>query len=129
VPSARVYHAHSATSREGSSAKRYRLARNTIWTIAKNYPWPLVLLYLPAILAYQILATAYTLLVRRESDALGGRIAALRALPLLARKRKAVQARKVISSREMLSRMSPIENPLRVLRRFLHLGRIPTGVN
>ena len=127
VPTARVYHAHSGTSREGSPEKRYFLARNTVWTIAKNYPWPHILAYAPAIVAYQLLALTYGVLSGREFSPLKGRLAALRALPSVMRKRRAVQALRAVSSAEILSHMHPIENPLRVARRYRHL-RPPTTV-
>ena len=38
APEAVVAHAHSGTLGEGSPLKRYLLARNKIWTIAKNMP-------------------------------------------------------------------------------------------
>jgi GT2 family glycosyltransferase len=127
VPTARVYHAHSGTGKEGSPRKRYLLGRNTVWTIAKNYPWPHILTYSPAIVAYQLLALVYGLFTGREISPLRGRLAALRAMPSVMRKRRAVQALRTVSSAEMLSRLNPIENPLRVARRYRHLQRPPTG--
>jgi len=123
VPTARVYHTHSATGGEGSPFKLRLLGRNTVWTIVKNYPWPHCLIYSPVILAYQVLAVIYTLTLRRELNPLKGRLDALRGLRSLLKKRKAVQARRVISSREMLAQLTPLENPREVFARYRHLRR------
>ena len=127
VPTARVYHAHSATAGEGSPVKNRLKGRNTLWTIAKNYPWPDWLCYLPAILFYDLAAVAYTLVVQRDVNPLRGRLQALRGLRSLMLKRRAVQALRVIPSRVMLSRLEPIESPLRVLRRYRHLSDMGVG--
>ena len=127
VPTALVYHAHSATAGEGSPFKNRLKGRNTLWTIAKNYPWPHWLCYLPAILFYDLAAVAYTLVVRRDVNPLRGRLEALRELRSLMLKRRAVQALRVVPSRVMLSRLEPIESPLRVLRRYRHLRKMGLG--
>ena len=127
VPQARVYHVASATSGEGSAFKNTLLGRNKVWTIIKNYPCPYLLLYLPLILFFDLSAVLYALLWQRDASALRGRIAALGRLRHFLGKRREVQSRRVISPREMLSRMKPLESPLRVLRRYRHLGGLSAG--
>ena len=61
VPTARVRHRGSATSGRGSALKRYYLARNKPWTIARNYPSPYLPLLLPAIFLADLAAAAYAL--------------------------------------------------------------------
>ena len=77
VPGARVYHLHSATSRQGSPFKRYHLVRNKVWTTLKNYPAPALWLNLPTILFYDLMADLYRLIRERSASPLRGRLAAL----------------------------------------------------
>lgn len=86
VPAARVYHAHSASLGEGSSLKNYLKARNKVWLIAKNYPWPQVARWAPLIL----LADAATVVFACSQGnwaALRGRVRAVGGLPAALRKR------------------------------------------
>ena len=122
VPRARVYHAHSASSGEGSRFKSLLLGRNKAWVIIKNYPNPYLLLYLPVVLFFDISAIAYALLCRRDIASLRGRVAALRRLRHFLGKRQAVQSRRAISRREMLCIMDPVQNPFRVSLRYRHLA-------
>ncbi|MBC8492508.1 MAG: glycosyltransferase family 2 protein [Chloroflexi bacterium] len=91
VPSAVAYHVHSATGGVGSPFKNYLLGRNKIWTIVKNYPSPQLFCYLPLIVACDLAAVAYGLLVRGDISPLRGRLAALGALPAAWQKRRAIQ--------------------------------------
>jgi GT2 family glycosyltransferase len=122
VPHARVYHIHSATSRDASPFKSYHLARNKIWTIVKNYPSPQFWYYLPLIALYDAAAVVYALLARRDLAALRGRLAALRDLSDIVRKRQAVQARRRAPFDFLQAAMHPLENPLAVRRRYDHLA-------
>jgi GT2 family glycosyltransferase len=119
VPTARVYHAHSATSRQGSSFKRYLLSRNEIWTIVKNYPTPDLWLYLPEILFYDLLSAAYRIILERSWSPLLGRLAALRQLRPMLRQRRIIQKRRQASSREMRQLMAPSPHLFQVTWRRL----------
>jgi len=92
-PRAIVYHVHSATGGEGPSKNRL-LGRNKVWTIVKNYPSPHVLLFLPLILLYDWAAIWYTL-SRGDVSAVEGRLAALRLLPKMLRKRTEIQKKRI----------------------------------
>jgi GT2 family glycosyltransferase len=119
VPNAVVYHHHSATAKEGSYFKNYLLGRNKIWLLAKNYPMPYLLKYLPIIVLYDWGTLPYSLVVRGDWSAINGRLAALRDIRKLWRKRRATQA----STRDFswVNLMQPVESPWRVLRRYRHL--------
>jgi GT2 family glycosyltransferase len=121
VPSARVYHVHSATGQEGSPLKNRLLGRNKCWTIVKNYPWPQWLAYAPLILAYDLLAMAWGLVSRRDWSVAAGRLEALRALPAVLRKRRAIQASTGYSARLAFAMLSSVEPPWSVQRRYRHL--------
>jgi hypothetical protein len=121
VPRSRVYHIYSATAKEGSAFKNFLLGRNKVWTIVKNYPGPHFWLYLPVILIYDLSSIPYSLIARGDTAALRGRLAALRSLPAAWRKRRAIQARRRVSFKELATHMSPLEHPLALLRRYRHL--------
>jgi hypothetical protein len=122
-PAARVYHVHAGAGTEGSPFKSYHLARNRIWAILKNYPWPQLLCYLPAILFYDLCAVSYSLLARRDVHALRGRLAGYLSWPRLRSKRAQAQARRAASWAELARWMSPLASPRAVQRRFAHLAR------
>jgi hypothetical protein len=121
VPQARVYHHHSATAGAGSAFKRRLLGRNKAWLILKNYPTPALLRYLPAILVYDWIAVAYTLLVQRDLSALQGRLEGLRRWPHVLRQRRRVQTLRTRTSAATVQRLEPLVPPWRVWRRFAHL--------
>nr|MBC7244961.1 glycosyltransferase family 2 protein [Chloroflexota bacterium] len=120
VPSARVYHVHSATGREGSPLKNYLLGRNKWWTIIKNYPWPYWLWHSPLILAYDLMAAAYGMVINRDPHGLQGRLAALQSLPATLHKRRAIQSCPGYSALRAFSCLSSLDFPTKVLQRFKH---------
>jgi len=121
VPSARVYHIHSATGQGDSSFKDYLLARNKALMIIKNYPWPYWLAYSLAILAYDAIAIAYRVATKRNFHSLYGKLAALKSLPAALRKRRAIQSSPSYSAWLAFACLSPIDSPVQVWRRFTHL--------
>ena len=120
VPQAVVYHAHSATIKEGSPFKTRLLGRNKYWLLGKAYPLPYLLFYSPVILFYDLLGLAYALITGRGLDALRGRIEAWRQLRILLSKRRQVVRR--VSAREMMGRLHPVESPVRLFRRYLNIA-------
>lgn len=122
APGAIVYHVHSATAREGSYFKNRLLGRNKIWTLCKNYPFPPLLWYAPLVLAYDLMAVMYAIAAGRGRGAVQGRISALAEIPRMLTKRRQIVRR--ISSRTMMARLQPVENPLAVLRRYAHIRTV-----
>ncbi len=121
APGARVYHAHSATIKEGSPFKTRLLARNKLWMIAKSYPMPHLMAYLPLILLYEALSLGYALVNGRGLTAIKGRLEALRGLPqILAKRRKMVRK---ISAKTMMAKLHPAENPLNLWRQYISLAK------
>lgn len=116
VPHARVYHHHSATAQEGSPFKNRQLGRNKVWLIAKNYPMPYLLAYLPVILGFDVAAVGYALLTRREWSALQGRLDGLRGLGKMFGKRQPTHW----GSNAWRS-LAPITTPRRIMQRYQHL--------
>jgi len=117
VPQAVVYHVHSATGQEGSHFKNYHLGRNKIWLLCKDYP--LLLWYVLLVLAYDLMSVGYAIAAGRGPGAVQGRIQALGGVPRMFAKRRQIVRR--ISSRAMIDRLHPVENPLTVLRRYAHV--------
>ena len=127
VPTARVYHVHSATAVEGSPFKNRLLGRNKVWLIAKNYPMPRLLLYLPLILLYDGAAVLYTLIMRKDTSSLLGRLEGLARLPAMWRKRRAIQAMHRAAPDRACPwhrYLSPLVPPWRVADRYKHLPRV-----
>lgn len=123
VPTARVYHVHSATAVEGSPFKNRLLGRNKVWTIAKNYPASRLLLYLPLILLYDLAAVLFTLVVRRDVSSLLGRLEGLRGLRSRWSQRRAVQTlRRESRGWPWHHYLSPLAPPWRVPARYEHLS-------
>jgi GT2 family glycosyltransferase len=91
VPTAVVYHLHSATSGLGSPFKRYLLTRNRIWTVLKNYPSPEIWRDLPKLLLYDLAATLYRVRMEKNLSPLQGRVAALRQLRRVLKQRRKIQ--------------------------------------
>lgn len=120
VPTARVYHVHSATSRQGSPFKRFLLSRNEVWTILKNYPSPDLWLRFPEILFYDLLSATYRMILERSWSPVLGRLAALRQLRAMLHQRRIIQSRRRVSSRELVDLMSPSSHLFQVTRRRLN---------
>lgn len=106
-PAARVRHVHSGTSGKWSSFKTFLLGRNKLWTMIKNYSLGSFLLHLPVILAYELAAVSYGLVVLRDTAALRGRLAALRHIGIPLAKRRAFNRK--VRSRPV--RLSPVRMP------------------
>jgi hypothetical protein len=95
VPEARVLHVHSAAAGRDPGSKLYRLGRNKVWTILRNYPTLPLLLFAPLIAGYDGSAVVYHLL-HGNTYPLRGRLAALRDLSGTLAARRRVQARRTI---------------------------------
>ncbi len=94
APRARVYHKLGASGGDGLSS--FYVGRNTLWTLAKNMPTPLLLRHAQQIVTAQLSIAADALRNirgRAARDRLRGQVAGLLGLPRLLRKRTTVQAR------------------------------------
>jgi GT2 family glycosyltransferase len=97
VPSAVVYHMGSATIGRGlSDFTRYHLWRNTLWIIAKDLPTGALVRHAPHLILGQLVNFAVAVRDRKLSIWLRVWRDALRGLPRMLRKRRAVQARRNI---------------------------------
>ncbi|MHB1130992.1 MAG: glycosyltransferase family 2 protein [Chloroflexota bacterium] len=124
VPSAKVYHQHSATGGEGSPFKNYLLGRNKLWTIIKNYPMPEMVKYIPLIALYDALSVQYSVILRGDWSPLRGRMAGLAGLRALLGKRRLVQSRRTVSFSDIARLVEPVVRPDLVARRYRHILRV-----
>ncbi|HLH73097.1 MAG TPA: glycosyltransferase family 2 protein [Chloroflexota bacterium] len=130
APKARVIHHHSATSVENSPFKRYHLGRNKVWMLAKNYPWPEIIIYLPVILVYDwatvLLAPLFDRQARRGSigmASLAGRLAGILGIGRALAKRRMIQRQRRVPTWRVLATMEDISWPWAIYRRYAHLVR------
>jgi GT2 family glycosyltransferase len=98
VPTAVVYHMGSATIGRGlSDFTRYHLWRNTLWIVAKDIPARALLRHAHQLALGQLLNLAVAIRDRKLGIWLRVWRDALRGLPRMLRKRRAVQARRTVS--------------------------------
>ncbi len=121
APDAVAHHAHSGTLGEASPLKRYLLARNKIWTIAKCAPAEDLRTDLPTIALYDVGAVAFAVARHRDWASARGRLDGLRSLPSALRKRREIQARRTTEVAELRALYAPLAAPWDVPRRYRHL--------
>lgn len=123
APHARARHVYSATSGQGSPFKQRLLGRNRIRVLIRCLPTALLRECMPAILRYDLLATAYAV-ARRQPAILAGRVEALRELPMLCQQRQAIQARRTASINDLATWIIPAPSPLSDLRIARQIERL-----
>ena len=117
VPEAVALHVGSAVTGSLSAFTVYHSCRNQVWTWVKNTPLPLLLLSLPAhLLLNLVVVLAYARLGVARA-ALAGKRDAFRDLPRVVRERRAVQARRTVSSWDVLQAMTSARELGRATRR------------
>lgn len=120
-PRAVVHHAHSGTLGEGSVLKRYLLARNKVWTIARCAPDEDLRERLPIIALYDVGAATFGVARQHDGASVRGRLAGLRGLPEVLYERREVQARRTAPIEELRRWYSPLAPPWEVPGRYRHL--------
>lgn len=125
APDAVVRHAHAATLGEGSPVKRFLLARNKVWTIARNLSSEDLGRWLPVILLYDVGAATFAAARQRDGASLRGRLAGLLGLPRALRERRYIQGRRTAAAAAVRARYAPLALPWDVPRRYRHLAALP----
>jgi GT2 family glycosyltransferase len=119
APTALVYHARSASAGKYSSFKAFLVERNRMWLEVKNFPYPLIVyghIYTFLRYAYQAYGTltgqgAAGAFSKEYSKGqligvlLRSYVFSIAGFPKMLKKRKQIQARKLIGIREVLSLM------------------------
>jgi GT2 family glycosyltransferase len=102
VPSAVAYHRGSATvGKDGAGFMSYHTWRNGIWMVTKDYPLPLLLLYLPRIVFGQLRNLQIATRERKLGLLWHVWRDAIRGLPAALRKRPAVQRSRRVTLRQL----------------------------
>jgi GT2 family glycosyltransferase len=101
VPTARVFHKANASIGAYSHTYVYYGQRNLELAYLKNMPLPLLLRYLPVHLLYDLLALVFFSGRGRLGSFLRAKGAAMLCLPATLRKRRRIQARRVVSSTQL----------------------------
>lgn len=128
VPTAVVSHVGSASSGTESDFLLYHSHRNIVWTFAKDMPSPLLWLYLPQHVLFNVLILIAYGLLRRPRLVYRAKLDAVRGLPMVLRERRAVQRRRVVSSRDLRAAMARGLDVLPMLaRRSRELRAASTG--
>jgi GT2 family glycosyltransferase len=105
VPEAVVHHVGFSSAGEESPFTVYYSQRNLVWTWVKNMPTPLLLAYLPQHVLVNLLNIGWYTTRGQAGAVLRSKLDALRGLPAVLRRRRELQPRRVVSSRELRARM------------------------
>lgn len=122
APRALVYHVHSATAGRMSDFTVYQTHRNKWYAILKNWPFPLVIRYLPTLFAYDAAALLLAAVKGRIIPALRARLHLLIEIRNLLRKRKNVMKLIKIDRIEIRRQLRPAVSPLKILKRKMGSG-------
>lgn len=105
VPEAVVHHVGFSTAGEESPFTVYYSQRNLVWAWVKNMPLPLLFVYLPQHVLVNLLNIGWYTMRGQMKPVLRSKLDALRGLPPVLRRRRELQARRVVSARELRARM------------------------
>jgi len=105
VPNAIVFHHYHATVKHNPSRHDFYSQRNIEYVYLKCMPFDLILRYLPLRLLYEFGAAAYFFRQGTGWAFVKAKFAVLRHLPMLLRKRKEIQRRRTLTSRQLLTLM------------------------
>jgi len=119
VPKAVVHHVGSATTVRHSAFSVYHAHRNLVWTFVKNMPGPLLALYLPHHVLLNLVSLVHFAWRGQAKTILRAKRDALRGLPQAWRERRAIQAGRKATLRELRHLMAGG-------RRALGVGRFET---
>ncbi|HOW42476.1 MAG TPA: glycosyltransferase family 2 protein [Candidatus Omnitrophota bacterium] len=99
VPDATVYHMSGATrAKKDQRFLVYYMERNRIFTLIKDFPWPVIRENFLFLLKYEW--DIFLRVLRFEFAPLRARLAALKYIPAMIKKRKVIQSRKKIGAEE-----------------------------
>ncbi len=119
-----VDHISSGTSDKVSGFAVYHGTRNRIWTFFKNMPWPLLIVLTPLHIAANLAYLGWAVFRKgRLRPTLRGVRHGIKGLPLIWKSRKNIQKSRIISSRDLLGKMSI--SPIKVLKRGVCIRKNP----
>lgn len=113
VPEAVVYHKVNASVGELSDTGVYYFSRNNVWVWIKNTPAPFMIRYLPQRIIYELSSCAFFCLKKGKwGPFLRGKKDAIKKIPLMLRKRRAVQKMVRLRHEEIKAGLMPISRYL-----------------
>jgi len=105
IPEAIVYHHYRGAMAKFPARQAFFSQRNSEFVYLKNMPTALMLSRLPMRFIYELGATAYSFKVGSGAVFLKAKADALRQLPRVLRKRKQIQRSRIVTNRQLLSRL------------------------
>ena len=90
----------------------------------KNYPFGLLLLYMPAILFFDLGSIPYTILSQRDLSGVKGRVSAIKGMKSIMSKRSFIQSETTITWNELRGLMQPMQAPWRLFQRYKTLSTV-----
>jgi len=105
VPEAVAHHVGSACTCRRSDFAIYHGHRNLVWVYFKNMPAPLLFLYLPQHLFWNLASIVWFTILGQGRVIIRAKWDAIKALPRVLRERRTVQARRMVSLRKLLGAM------------------------
>ncbi|MFH1972240.1 MAG: glycosyltransferase family 2 protein [archaeon] len=102
VPNAKVYHKVNATTKKIPNVGVYHGHKNKIFLILKNYPTSLLIKKSPKIILRQFISIFYYL-TKFNLTPIKSRIAVIKLLPKMLKKRRIIQKSRTLSSKEVES--------------------------
>jgi len=110
APAAVVYHVGTATAGIFSRKRKFLLARNELFVIARNLPGKILRRNLAAILRHQFKESVHALDEGRPRTLLNARLTAIAAIPKLLRSRKRIMAARRASTEHIASLIQPYDD-------------------
>ncbi|HYE37796.1 MAG TPA: glycosyltransferase family 2 protein [Methylocaldum sp.] len=101
VPDAVVLHVGSASTGRHSNFSVYHGHRNIVWTYIKNMPYPLFWVYLPQHLILNVISIFSFAFFGQGRVILNAKIDAVKGIPSMLKKRKAIQAKRKAQSADI----------------------------
>ncbi|WP_434130426.1 glycosyltransferase family 2 protein [Methylocaldum sp. GT1BB] len=130
VPDAIVLHVGSASTGRHSNFSVYHGHRNIVWTYIKNMPYPLCWIYLPQHLILNIISIFWFSFFGQGRVILNAKIDAVKNIPVMLKKRKAIQANrkvKIADIREIMVKGFP--TPFKTLNLRSKITKFINGIS
>jgi GT2 family glycosyltransferase len=105
VPQAVVYHRYRSTLKRRQDLQVFYAQRNIEFLFLKNLPLSFILRSAPQRLLYELGATMYFLKLGAATAFVGAKLHAIKSLPAVLKKRRAVQRLRIRSAKELRARM------------------------
>lgn len=117
LPTAVVWHMHSATGGRNLPRKYWLLGRNRLWTILRHYPHPHLWYHVPLIVLNEVLTGVMGTILLRNAAPLRGRLSALRHWRIGTQPR--VTAPRRLSASDAFALLTPLPSPRQLFSQYV----------